>query len=77
MTCAKVTHPLDEPLAHVADGNKESAGSQASLGPPAGPCWYRASGLLAEEGTLKELLGLFSRYMKTERPFLQAALFMP
>ena len=77
MTCAKVTHPLYEALAHVADGNKESAGPQVSLGPPAGPCWYLASDLLAEEGTLKELLGLFGKYMKTERPFLQAALFMP
>ena len=77
MTCAETTHPLDKVIAQFAGLNRAPPDLPASFGRPIGSGWYLASDLLAEEGTLKELLGLFGKYMKTERPFLQAALFMP
>ncbi len=77
MTIAELTHPLEEALVQIEGGSRESAGPRVSFGPPAGSGWYLASDLLATEGVLKELLGLFGKYVNTERPFLQVALFMP
>ncbi len=76
MIIAEKIHPLEEALAPDAGGNEEHPGPELSFGPPAGTGWYLASDLLADEEKLRELLGLFGKYMKTERPYLQAALFM-
>lgn len=76
MTLAESIHPLEEALAHNIGENEGHSGPELSFGRPSGPGWYFVSELLDDEEKLNELLGLFGKHVKTERPFLQAALFM-
>lgn len=76
MTLAEKIHPLEEALAHNTGENEEHSGPELSFGRPSGPGWYFVGELLDDEEKLNELLGLFGKHVKTERSFLQAALFM-
>lgn len=76
MTFAEKVHPLEEVFAPDAGGNEEHPGPKMSFGAPTGAGWYLACDLIADEGKLKEFLNLFGRHVKTEKAFLQAALFM-
>lgn len=76
MIIAEATHPLEEALAPNVGENEGHSGPELSFGRPSGPGWYFVSDLLNDEDKLNELLGLFGKHVKTERPFLQAALFM-
>ena len=77
MTCAEVTHPLDEALAHLAGENEEVSDMLASFGPPVGSGWRLASDILTDEGTLDELLEGSGTFWRTDSRFLQASLLMP
>ena len=74
MTCAEVTHPLDRVIAQFASLNKAPPDLPASFDPPANSDWYLASDLLADERVLDEVLERVGAYLKTDSPFLQAAL---
>lgn len=76
MTCTKITHPLEKVIAQFAGLNRAPADLPTSLGPPADSGWYLASDLLTDEKILDEVLERFGAYMKTDSPFLQAALLM-
>ncbi|MDE0142886.1 MAG: hypothetical protein OXI80_15290 [Caldilineaceae bacterium] len=76
MTCTQVSHPLDKLFAHFPGLNRAPADLPASTGPPTHSGWYLASNLPAEEKVLDELLSRFGAHMKTDSPFLQAALLM-
>ena len=76
MTCPQGTHPLDNTLAQFPGLNRAPADLPASCGPPTDSGWYLASDLPAEDKALDELLRRFGAFMKTDSPFLQAALLM-
>ncbi|MCY4080720.1 MAG: hypothetical protein OXF54_10785 [Caldilineaceae bacterium] len=76
MTCTEITHPLDKVIAQFAGLNRVPADLPASFGPPDDSGWYLASDLLTDEKILDEVLKRFGAFMKTDSPFLQAALLM-
>lgn len=76
MTCAEVTHLLDGVIAQFSSLKTAPADLAASCDPLSDSNWHLASDLLADDKVLDEVLERFGACLKTDSPFLQAALLM-